>query len=89
MDVKEKWFQVISVSLINFLPVDLCVILKLSLFESVNFFLDTTLSFTVNSGTLRDLFSVSVIFTGRENQLKDQIKIFIFALLQIWGEIFH
>lgn len=31
---------------------------------------------------------MSVIFTGRENQLKKQIKIFIFALLQICGEIF-
>lgn len=31
-DAQQKWFQVIPASLINFLPFDLCAILKLSLF---------------------------------------------------------
>lgn len=56
VDVKQRWFQVTSVSLINFLPFDLRVISKFYLFESVKFFLDTTCSFAVNSGTLRDCF---------------------------------
>lgn len=39
VDAQQKWFQVISASLINFPPFDHCVILKHTLFESVKNFL--------------------------------------------------
>jgi len=67
-DAQQRWVKAVSARLIYFLAFDSHAILKLFFSIKMKIFGN---------------FSILIIFIGSENQLKEQIKIFIHVLLQI------